>query len=509
MIVRELVTKLGFKTDQKKVEGFESRVKSVKVAVVALAAAVTATTVAIFALVDSAAKTGDELDKIKDVVGLTVKQIQLLGGAAELAGVQHEGFITAMQFFAKAVGMARMGMMQQLRAFQMLDISLTGTNGKVKSQIQLFYEVAEAMSKVKNVQDKAALAQIFFSRSGGKMINMFHGGIKGLKELMAKIAKYGFLMDDAAVKRSAEFTDSLALAKLAVKTLKDKIGDALMPTFKKLTDQFLAWLAVNKKMLALRVEEFFIIMLKVTKAVGKVFIFLIRTITNIIAVIKTFNKEFGIALKLLEAFIALKIAMKIKLIMSAFSALKAGIALLFSPIGLIVAGFLAFLLVLDDVNAYIHGKDSLIGRFMKEFPKVSAAIGKAVKPIKDFITTYIIDPFKEILALVDKIQSKIDKLFPGMAERARKGYPLGLGTRITRGALGLPYLEMGPTPIGAGAPVAAGSNININTNVNLGVPAGTPADQQAFLISSAHDAFHDGFTKEIKKALTVFPEVEK
>jgi len=511
MIVRELVTKLGFKTDPKQIEGFESKVKSAKVAVLALTAAVTAATTAIFLLVNSAAKTGDELDKVKDVLGLTIKQIQLLGGAAALSGVEHEGFITAMQFFAKAVGMARMGMMEQLRAFQLLGISLRGANGQLKSQHELLMEVANGFTKVKNTQDKAALAQILFSRSGGRMINMFKDGSKGLKDLMATVAKYGFIMDEKGVKQSAEFTDKMFLAKFAIKSLKDQIGLALMPTFKKLLDQFLKWINANKKMLTLKIEEFFIAMLKVTKAVGKVFVFLITTISNFIAIIKTFNQEFGIALKLLEVFIALRIVSKMKMIISAFSMLKAGVALLFSPIGLLVAGFLAFLLVLDDINAYIHGRDSLIGRFIKEFPRVAKAIGQAVKPIKAYITYFIIDPLEFIIFLIKKIRSEFYKLSPIIGGYGKKS-PLALAQMATmapRGTITGMLEEYKPLAWGRGISATAGSNVNINTNVNLAVPAGTPTDQQSFLISSAHDAFHSGFTKEIKKALTVFPEVEK
>lgn len=505
MLVRELVTKFGFKTDETKVKSFDSSIKSATIAVTALVAAVTSATTAIFFLVRSAAKTGDELDKIKDVVGLTTKQIQLLSGAAELSGVAHDNFIISLQFFAKSVGMARMGMMEQMRAFQMLGISLRGANGQLKTQHELLLEVADGFqNRLTNSQDRATVAQLLFSRGGGRMINMLQTGSAGIQKLTNRVDQYGFIMDGKGVKQSAKFTDQMFLAGFAVKSLKDQIGLKLMPVFGEMLKQFLNWVKINKQIIVQDITKFFKGIIVVTKGVAKVFGFLIATINNLVAIFKKFNQEFGIGFKLLEAFMVLQIVIKINLITKAFAALEAVLAIIEAPIVLISAAFVALLLIFDDINAYMEGKDSLIGRFVKDFPNATKAIGFAIKPIKTFLEDYIIDPLEWILHLIDEIQAKFMTLAP-------KGImPAGTGSVIQAAPFtGLPTLDFGGAPWGSGAPIKSANNININTNVNLGVPAGTPDEQKSFLISSAKDAFHSNFSNEIKKALTVFPGVEK
>lgn len=507
MKVRDLVTELRFKTDDKKIESFDAKIKSVTIAVTALAASLAAATTAAFMFVKSAAATGDELDKIKNVVGLTTEEIQLLSGAAALAGVEHNNLIVSLQFFAKSVGMARQGMAQQLNAFKMLDVSLRGANGLVKTQHELLLDVADGFKNLKTQQDKAVVSQMLFSRGGGKMLNLFAEGREGINKLTAEVSKYAFIMNEKAVKDSADFTDAMFLMNLAIKGLKDQIGLALMPIFKKFVKQTLEWIVVNRKMLALRIKEFFKAIIFVTEKLVKVFQFIANTVSFLTSVFKVFNNEFHYTIVLLEALLALQLVRKIKLIGSAFRAMKAGMAILFSPIGLITAGFLALLLVLDDINAYSEGKDSLLGRFVKEYPKLAAAFA----PMKQFITQFLIDPLLMVLKLINRIKAdlKIPKFkpislaggFQAIGPERQLGHIPGIGE----------YLNiLRHRASASGATIAAGAgNVSINTTVNLAVPEGTTSSQQSFLISSAHDAFESSFSKVMKSTLVSFPGVEK
>jgi len=164
---------------------------------------------------------------------------------------------------------------------------------------------------------------------------------------------------------------------------------------------------------------------------------------------------------------------------------------------------IALLLLLDDVATYFKGGDSLIGRFMQRFPKVVAAISSAIKPIKSAIYTYIIDPLNLIISIIHKIQSIVYKMLPF------KGI-LGVGPTIVKHLFTTTTFLPSIANMFAHPSVAAASHqVNVNTHVAVTVPHGTTTEQQSFLQSAAKDAFHSNFSNEIRKALTVFPGVEK
>ena len=159
MIVRELITKLGFKTDTNSINKFEKNVNSAKMSIVALTAAITVAATAVFLFVESAAKAGDKLDKLRDIIGMTTKDYQLLEGAANLAGIENEEFTKSLQLFARSIGMARQGMSQYIKEFAILGINMRDGNGQLKKNKELLLEVADAFQhKLKNNVDRAKSA---------------------------------------------------------------------------------------------------------------------------------------------------------------------------------------------------------------------------------------------------------------------------------------------------------------------------------------------------------------
>lgn len=543
MIVRELITKLGFKTDTGALNKFEGGVKSATISVVALTAAITSAVTAMFAFVESAAKAGDRLDKLRDIIGFTTKNYQLLEGAANLAGIENEEFSKSLQLFSRSIGMARQGMSQYIKEFAILGINMRDGNGQLKNNKELLLEVADAFQhKLKNNVDRAAVSQLLFGRSGLKMINFLEKGRKGIEEATTEFGKYAFILDKKAIKQSQVFRDSQFLLTAAFKGLKNEIGIGLMPVVQKMINETLKWLAANRKLIVSGLIKFFKTMLFLAKGLGKVMKFLVSVVKSAVDIWLHLNRAFGITVKLLTALFALNILLKIKLIKNIIAGVGTTLEFLLSPIGAITAAILALILVLDDVAVYMTGGKSVTGELVKKFPAVKTIIkfiilnikamaftikwaGKIIIPILmgigKFINFAIISPLKFLFSLIKSIVSVFTFLQKFTSSKAGSfiGHglsALGFGSKsqpfggdTTKHALDftkMPSMGM-PALVGAGG--ANHKHVNVNTAINLTVPAGTPESQQDFLHRAAKKSFEPIFKNKLREALTAFPGVEQ
>ena len=511
MVVRELVTKLGFKTDTAALGTFEKNVDSAKSSVLALTAAIAAAATAVVFFVRSAAKAGDRLDKLRDTIGFTTDDYQRLEGAANLAGIENESFAKSLQLFSRAIGMAKQGMSEYIKEFAILGINMRGSNGQLKDNKELLLDVADAFqNKVTNSTDRATIAQILFGRAGFKMINFLIHGRKGIAEASKEFEKYAFILDKKAIKQSQEFTDRQFLLSSAFKSLKNEIGVGMMPILTKLINKTLKWIAANKKLITGGLIVFFKAMIFLAKKLADVLGFVVDVVKAAVDIWKHLNDAFGMTIKLLTSLFALQILAKLKvfknLIMGGFGLAK----FIISPIGLITAAIVALLLVLDDLAVYLTGGKSVIGIVFKKFPMVKKVIEGLFKGIGVLIKTMIIDPFIFVKNLIESIIQSVEFLM----KKGQSIFGKGLGGESLYNIIAKndkrPGLFVSQLAGAQGGNTTANNrNINFNTSIALTVPAGTQEMQQSFIRQAAEQSFEPILQKKLREALTVFPEVEQ
>ncbi len=197
------------------------------------------------------------------------------------------------------------------------------------------------------------------------------------------MASNGFIISPGAIKSLNSTKSALNLMGRAVKWLKAQIAVGLAPQIKKMTLAVSNFVKVNKQGF---IDGF-----------KKAFTFVSKFATMI-----------GRAAMMINNIVTSTIGWKTALIgiTAAFIAMKAGFFL--SPLGLMVAGFLALALVLEDLYVYSKGGESLFGRLMTEFPKVGAAINAIMKPISE--------AFSLIAALITGDELKANEILDSWGE---------------------------------------------------------------------------------------------
>lgn len=392
MIVRELITVLGFDADERPLEKINSGVSRLKKSLTALAAIGTAVSGALYAVAQSTANAGDDAAKTGQAIGLTAEQVQEYRHAADLSGVSSEDLTTSLRRVSQAARDAARGTGTAKDTLDELGISLTGADGKLKTTDQMVEAIADRFQKLPNGPEKTAAAMDLFGRSGAKMIAMLNAGGDGIREMRQEARDLGVVIDNDTAAATEEFNDTLYRLKQFLTGLKHLAGAEIIPIFIENGKAVLEWAKANKNLIRERVKEFVEALIKagksfltVMKGVAAVVVALSKVmggLENVIKFVTIAMMAFvamnivGSIMGVVEVVLGLIGAMKSLGVQGALAWLKA-----FFPVAGVIAGILAVVLILEDLVGWAEGKDSIFGRL---FP------GLAFEQIKEKITWIMI-----------------------------------------------------------------------------------------------------------------------
>jgi hypothetical protein len=247
-VVRELLTRLGFVTDEKKLKDWDKRVASMKDSLRFLAKAAAITGGAITAMAFKTAKAGDEIAKTSERLGIGVEALQEWRFASDRAGVGAATFDMAFQRFGRRAAEASRGTGEAKGALAELGIELTDVNGKLRDADTLLTESLIALSKQEDAFTRNRLAMKLFDSEGVRLVQLVAEGADGMAALRKQARDLGGVMSEEMVESAVAFTDEWSNVKFALKGIVFVIGSDLLPLF---TDTFRGvakWVSENRKL---------------------------------------------------------------------------------------------------------------------------------------------------------------------------------------------------------------------------------------------------------------------
>lgn len=223
----------GLKGAQSKMDSFGSGMAKAGVAIgVAMAAAATALAVSIKHAVDEA----DKLGKMAQKIGVPVEELSALKHAADLSGVGIEALGTSMGKLAKTmVEAAAKPASEAANAFRALGVSVTNSDGTLKSSSQVLSDVAGKFEGLKDGAGKTAVSMAIFGKSGKDMIPLLNSGAQGLQEMKDEAAKLGIVIDNQTAKSAEAFNDNLTRLGKAKDGIILKITAGMLPAMEDLS----------------------------------------------------------------------------------------------------------------------------------------------------------------------------------------------------------------------------------------------------------------------------------
>ncbi len=174
------------------------------------------------------AKYADEVLTLSKVSGLSTDTLQEMNYASELVDVSADTMTGAMRKMIASMGNAKDGSKEAKEAFKDLHVSITN-NGQLKDSEQMFYEIVDALGKVKNETERDAISMKIFGKSAQELNPLIEAGSKSLKEFGDQAKAMGYVMSDDTLNAFGKLDDSMQLFNNQTKSFKNSIAVVMLP----------------------------------------------------------------------------------------------------------------------------------------------------------------------------------------------------------------------------------------------------------------------------------------
>lgn len=221
-LVSELVTELKIKDS-----GFASGMKLAAGAVASL----TASSVALFAAVDSVTSKIDAMTKSADRLGIVRQNFEALSYAASIANVSTDAMEKGMKKLASVLDEANNGGDQAANTLTRLGLSAKELQGL--SLDKQYQTVAEALNQVADKSEQVALAQKLFGRAGIENLSLVH---EGVGNLISEYERMGITISDRQAQMADAFQDSKDRLSTVFTGFAGQVASEVAPAFTVLMD---------------------------------------------------------------------------------------------------------------------------------------------------------------------------------------------------------------------------------------------------------------------------------
>jgi hypothetical protein len=342
--VRELVVALGLDFDSSGFAKADAAIRVLRTGFFGVGAVIGGLKAALTGITVSMAKQAGEVYDTATALGVTTDAIQKLGYAAQLSGSNAEQMRAALTHIGAAAAAAASGNKEMAQSFG--GIGLHDMNGGLKTADRLLLDLANKMQGMKNPTEKAALAaQLLGRQAGPRMVQLLSQGEAGIAALGDELESLGGVIDEDFIESSRALNDSIERVQVVIKSVGLIVARAFIPAVQKMTKGIVDWWKANRQIIDSRLTFFVQRLASAFEGIGLV-------VDKVIEIFSGFGGGVSPAGKMMM------------LLAGAAMTLAAAMLLPAAPI-IILSGLI--LALLDDINEFSKGNESLIGDVVKEW----------------------------------------------------------------------------------------------------------------------------------------------
>lgn len=142
--------------------------------------------------------------------GTTTKALQEYRYLATGVGLSAEEMDAAIGRLTRTMGDAAQGGKAQIAVFEKLGIAYRDSNGNVRDAAEVIPDVAEALKKIPDPAQRAAILVDLFGKSGQKLAPLMESGAAGINELRDASNKLGAVLSEEQIQKADETADKLS-----------------------------------------------------------------------------------------------------------------------------------------------------------------------------------------------------------------------------------------------------------------------------------------------------------
>lgn len=360
----------------------------------------------------------DDLNTLSKVYSINTGDLQKYAVAADLVDVSVEDIAKSHVKLEKSMYSANTGSKSMQEAFDKLGVSITDSNGELKSGDAVWQETIQKLGQMENETERDAIAMQLMGKSAANLNPLIADQGETYKNLTDTLKQYDLdFVDQETLDKANEFNDSLdtmkAIGSVALSTVGSQLAAYLAPALEKVVGWF-----------------------------GKVAEWLSKLSPEVLTVIGVVA---GVVAAIAPVLLILgKVAFAISSIMSLMSTLNLSFAALAGPVGIAIAVIAALIAIgvllyknWDKIKAKaLEIKASLIATWNSIKASISATINNlktamanvwnSIKAtassvwsgIKNAITSPITSARDKVKAIIDKLKSyfpiKVGNLLSGI-----------------------------------------------------------------------------------------------
>lgn len=180
----------------------------------------------------------DELITKSMVSGLSTETLQQWKYAENLIDVSVGTMTGSMQKLTRSMYEAYTGNATAAAAFDALGVSITDSNGSLRSAEDTFRDVIDALGQMANPTEREGLAMEVLGRNMQELNPLIIQGSDALRELAEEAQKSGYVLTEYQIKTLGEVDDAYQRTQLQIDAAKNKLAVEFAPASKAAMETF-------------------------------------------------------------------------------------------------------------------------------------------------------------------------------------------------------------------------------------------------------------------------------
>lgn len=179
--------------------------------------------------VKESAAYADNILTLSTKTGLSTDTLQEFKYMAELTDTSVETITGSLTKLTKNMDAARSGSGSAADAFKALGVDVTGANGELRDNEDVFYDVIDALGRMDNATERDATAMAIFGKSAQELNSLIAQGSEGIAAYAREAHDMGYVLDGETLSSLGAADDAFQRLDLMVTAAKNNLGAQLAP----------------------------------------------------------------------------------------------------------------------------------------------------------------------------------------------------------------------------------------------------------------------------------------
>ena len=180
-------------------------------------------------MTNATAKAADDLVTLSSKTGLSTDKLQEFAYASERVDVSTDTLVDGLKDLTNSMSAARDGNKELQDAYNDLHVRIKTGNGTLRDTSDVFYEVIEALHKMKAGTERDAIAMKILGENALQMNPLIDAGGKKLKALGIEAHETGYVMDTETLQSFVNLSDANDKLDKKMEAVHNTLAQALLP----------------------------------------------------------------------------------------------------------------------------------------------------------------------------------------------------------------------------------------------------------------------------------------